>query len=286
MSGPRGSGSFIRRHRNSLSFASLILTAALMLLFNGPSMTVQPKDIGLSIWAGLQFSLTTVWTGIGNLFNAIGELQALREEFESSKERLSYYEGIERSLVELRQENRQLREQLGFQEALEWKSVAAQIIAKDPSNLSSALQIDRGFLHGLTVNQPVVAYQNGIYGLVGKVVHVGLASATVQPLTDVQSWISARLQSTRHEGLVTGQGNMSPFLRMLYVRKRAWPELKPGDLVVTTGFNSLYPRGISLGRIESISAKDYETSLEIDLDPVLDLGRLEYVFVLTEVPRE
>ena len=44
--------------------------------------------------------------------------------------------------------------------------------------------------------------------------------------------------------------------------------------------NSLYPKGIYIGKVRAIRAKEYDTSLELAIDPVVDFSRLEYVFVL------
>ena len=53
-----------------------------------------------------------------------------------------------------------------------------------------------------------------------------------------------------------------------------------GDLVVTSGFNGSYPDNIYIGKVKSISGKEYETSLRLELEPFVDFFRLEYVFVL------
>ena len=53
-----------------------------------------------------------------------------------------------------------------------------------------------------------------------------------------------------------------------------------GDLVVTSGFNGSYPENIYIGKVKSISGKEYETSLRLEIEPFVDFFRLEYVFVI------
>ena len=68
---------------------------------------------------------------------------------------------------------------------------------------------------------------------------------------------------------------------MDFVSKEAASRINCGDLVVTSGFNGSYPENIYIGKVKSISGKEYETSLRLELEPFVDFFRLEYVFVLS-----
>jgi rod shape-determining protein MreC len=81
-------------------------------------------------------------------------------------------------------------------------------------------------------------------------------------------------------GLVNGRGNPDSPLIMRYLKKRARDEIKIGDKVVASGENYNYPRDVPVGFVSGIRALDYETSLELDLEPIIDFSRLENVFVL------
>ena len=59
-------------------------------------------------------------------------------------------------------------------------------------------------------------------------------------------------------------------------------QVAAGDLVITSGMRSIFSEGIAIGTVETIQGKSYETSLELQLRPIVDFGRLEYVFVLKE----
>ena len=67
---------------------------------------------------------------------------------------------------------------------------------------------------------------------------------------------------------------------MTSIPKSARSALRVGDLVVTSGLSSIYPPDIYIGRVTSIGSKPWETSLSVDIEPVADFSRLEYVFVL------
>ena len=67
---------------------------------------------------------------------------------------------------------------------------------------------------------------------------------------------------------------------MKYIRKRVLDELHYGDVVVTSGENSNYMRDLPLGTISKITIVEYNSSLDIELTPVIDFSRLENVVVV------
>ena len=81
----------------------------------------------------------------------------------------------------------------------------------------------------------VVAYDHGLFGLVGKVEETGLNSSVVIPITNSRCFVAARLQNSRNEGLVSGADRDTSNLLMKYVNKKAASEMARGELVVTFG---------------------------------------------------
>jgi len=193
---------------------------------------------------------------------------------------------MDKNIEEIRRENELLKEQLEFSESFEISHIPAEIIAKDPVNIFSSFMINKGRRHGVSKGMPVTSYQNGIIGLVGKVAEAGYGSSLVLPIYDSTSYVAARFQSSRYEGLINGAGRNGKNLVMNYVKKTARVEIQNNDLIVTSGMESLYPKGIYIGRVQSITSREYNTSLEIEVLPVIDFSTLEFVFVLTEIDGE
>jgi len=187
---------------------------------------------------------------------------------------------LERSAADIRQENNRLRDQLGFSQTLSYRYIAAEIIGRDPDNLFSALALNRGKKNGVTSNMPVIAYQNGVETLVGKVVRSAQIESLVMPLYDSNSYISARLAESRIEGIVEGQGSPDAPLLLRFVRRRSRGEISIGEPIVTSGLGGVYPPGIILGRVSRVLYQDNDTSIEIEVDSSADFSRLEYVFVI------
>lgn len=270
---------FFSKHKTGTTFFLLFLCSIILLSISSEKVNFKPQNAGLTV-----FSLTqSAISGVGNFFsrtvNSINELNKLKQRYDESQQRLSEYRNIERNIVELKLENMNLREQLGFSERIGYNHLSAEIIGKDPGNYFNTITINRGKRDGVKHNMPVIAFQDGFQGLVGKVIHVGLHSSEVLPIFDSSCYVAARLQSSRYEGLVSGDGR-GKNVKMEYVKKYARNEIKYGDLVITSGMKSIYPKGIYIGRVREIGGKEYDTSLLLEIEPVIDFARLEYVFII------
>jgi rod shape-determining protein MreC len=271
---------FFTRHRRGATLVILVLVSFLCLLISNRAVVVKPKEIGMSVAGFFQKGLTGFFTWFGDTAGSIRQLRAAREELAAARARLQDMDEGTREVLELRRQNAALKDQLDFANTLPPERIAAEVVARDTDNLFSTLTINKGWRHGVKKGMPVVAWQGDREGLVGKVVLVGPGSSQVLPLYDPQCMVSARVDSTRDEGLVQGEGKDRGTIVMEYVKKIAKDKISYGDLVVTSGMGGLYPKGINIGRIRLITARPYETSLELQVEPIVDFDRLEYLFLL------
>ena len=271
---------FFSRHRRGATLAILILVSFICLLVANHSVIIKPKEIGLSVGGFFQKGFTGFFNWFGDTAGSIRQLRAARQELDDARLRLQDMDRITREILELRRQNAALKSQLDFAQTLPPERIAAEVIARDTDNLFSTLTINKGSRQGVTKGMPVVAYQGDLEGLVGKVVLVGPGSSEILPLYDPQCMVSARVDSTRDEGLVQGEGKDRGTIVMSYVKKIAKDKISYGDLVVTSGLGGLYPKGINIGRIRDIKAPTYETSLVLQVEPIVDFDKLEYLFLL------
>jgi rod shape-determining protein MreC len=263
-------------------FAILTIVSFLFLFFSTHSFIVNFRDVGLSFFSGMRNGVHKAASVASGTVLAVQELAVLREEYAELTSRMARYEQIERSAAEIQMENQRLREQLDFAQATAYKGIASEIIGKDPDNLFSALVINKGTHNGISVNMPVIAYQDGTQGLVGKVIQAGKFESLIMPLYDASCFVAARLSSSRHEGIVGGQGTQDAPLLMRFIQKWARSELNLGDVIISSGMGGVYPVGVTVGRVSKIQSQEYELSMEVELVPAIDFSRLEYVFVINE----
>jgi rod shape-determining protein MreC len=270
----------VRWGLSSYVFVALAVGSFSLLLFSTRSFIVDVKDVGLSLFSGMRGGIYEVSSLVSRTVLSIRELATLRREYVELTSRMARYEQLERTAAEIRQENLRLREQLGFSQSLNYLHIPAELIGKDPDNLFSALVINKGKYAGVENNMAVIAWQNGIQGLVGKVVQAGQFESLVMPVYDVSSFVASRFSVSRYDGIVEGQGSPEVPLRMRFIQKRARDEISYGDVIVSNGMGGVYPGGITVGRVNAIHYQEYEISMEVELESVIDFSRLEYVFVI------
>lgn len=262
----------------------LILISGASLIFSSGSFVVNFKKIGFSTISSIDKGVHFVTSGIGSVFTSVKELKRLQKDYNELVIKLENYEQMQRSNADIRKENERLKEQLDFSIVQVEQNIPAQIISRNLDNAYSYLTINKGSVNGIRKNMPVIAFQNGNQGLVGRVVQVGSFTSQIMPIYNVNCMVSARIQNTRDLGLVNGLGNFDQPLILQYIRKRVVDELSFGDIVVTSGENDNYNRDIPIGTISKITILDYNSSLRIELNPIIDFSRLETVFVVN--PKE
>ena len=263
-------------------FAALMLVSFSLLLFSTRSLMMNIQDAGLSVFSGARGRVDYLSSLVSQAFISVQELARLKSEYVELQERFARFERLERSAVEIYQENLRLREQLGFSESLSFRHIPAKLIGRDPDNLFSALVINKGRHSGVEKDMAVIAWQGGSQALVGKVIQARTFESLVMPLYDTSLSIAARFSSSRYDGIVEGQGDPETALRMRFIPKRARDEINYGDLIVSSGMGGIYPSGLNIGRVSGVSYREYEVSMEVELEPLIDFSRLEYVFVIEE----
>lgn len=66
---------------------------------------------------------------------------------------------------------------------------------------------------------PVIAFQDGVQGLVGRIIDVSMYTSKILPVFDKDSYVGARMMKVRYEGLVNGDGNKYGYLTMSYIKR-------------------------------------------------------------------
>ncbi|HEV2281065.1 MAG TPA: rod shape-determining protein MreC [bacterium] len=173
-------------------------------------------------------------------------------------------------------ENARLRALLGFKQQLPYRSLAARIVGRDPSQWFSTVLVDRGASEGVARDDPVITSD----GVVGHVVETQGSWARVLLVADPRSAVSVVLDRSREVGVVLGKGQT--LLKVTYLSRDA--DVRPGDLVLTSGLGPIYPRGLPVGSVVSVS----RTTMfqEAVVRPTSDLGHLEDVLIVLRGGRQ
>lgn len=273
-------GKIIVKYKSASLLLLLVSLSLISISLSTGQVNFSPKRIGSSVFSIFQITANATTNFFSNTFNSIGELKKLKSEQKSLLLQVQKYQLRDRKFLELKQENTRLKEQLDFKLSSDFKFTAAEIIAKDPGNIFLSYVLNKGSAHGIEVNMPVLAFQDGFQGLVGKVIETSLLTSKIILIIDNTSYVASRLLESRYDGLANGLGAKTSNIEMNYVSKTALKSINEGDLIISSGMQSIYPPGIYIGRIRNIEAPEWKTSLVLEIEPVIDFTKLEYVFIL------
>lgn len=260
----------------------MIAFSGISLGFSGGGFIVNFDKLGFTVFSSLQKAVHAVENVFTGTVTAVRDMAHLRSEYQQLTEKLKDYEFLQRNNTEIRKENERLKEQLDFATEIKYRNIPAQIIGRNPDSQYSGITLNKGARNEIKKGMPVIAVQAGNVGVVGRIITVGVGTSMMMPVYDVRCNISSRIQNTRDLGIVSGNGSSDGALSLKYIRKRVMDDFNYGDIVVTSGENGNYMRDIPVGRISKITVLDYDSSLNIELDPIIDFNRLENVLVIDQ----
>jgi rod shape-determining protein MreC len=180
----------------------------------------------------------------------------------------------EEELFRLRAEVRQLRGENALRAAAPFLPTvvgsAPVLLVERRAGLHSAL-VGIGSASGVGGGSPLAVPE----GLVGRVVVSGNTVSRAQLLLDASAAVGARISRTGELGIVRGDGRGGLVLNHVPTTSR----VRRGDLVESAGIDGIYPRGIPIGRVTSVSPGG-NLFLDIRVAPTAPFSRLTDVLVL------
>jgi rod shape-determining protein MreC len=170
-------------------------------------------------------------------------------------------------------ENRRLRRLLTLRDRLPLTTLPGEVIARE-GGWARSLTVNRGLTDEITRMTPAIVPE----GLVGRVVEVRRGTSVVKLLNDPASSVGATLQRTRTVGVV--EGDPRGTMRFKY-HARDGLAIQVGDLVVTSGAGGVFPKGIPIGRVQTIDDRGSALFHYAAVTPMVDFSRLEEVLLVT-----
>ena len=272
------------RRRNILFSILVILVVAAVVFFlilrNSNDISLAENGIG-SLFSRVQSAFTTVTGGVRNFVTRWHNYDVLEQEYNELS--LKYQEAS----LQLDAAQEAVRENERLKDSLEAHSryatldpIYARVIARAPGQWFETFSINRGKNDGVSTGMAVV---NGD-GLVGRVYEAGNNYAKVICIIDTRSAVACMVQSTRDNGIMRGEITQSAARAECYVYYL--PSLNnvvPGDTVITSGTDSLFPKGLHIGTVTAVSMDAGSEGSYAVVSPSVDFQHLEEVFVLREV---
>ncbi len=195
----------------------------------------------------------------------------LKEENQRLKDELSKLEDKEHQNNVLTEENTWLKTYLKIKtDHPALLMTDATIISRQSGNYATVLTLNRGSVHGIKRNMPVIT-ANGVFGYVSE---VSLDSCKVVSLVETASSLSAYTDRGNVVGVVEGDAVLreNGICKMTYIDASA--DIKIGDKVYTGGNGKIYPAGLLIGEISAIEADEYTRTLVASIKPAVDFENI------------
>jgi rod shape-determining protein MreC len=276
--------SFFSRYKNALVLVAVLLaqTIALAIQVKRPVEAGAPDGASVTL---LRHWVVAAVTPVEEFFHGIGhsvrgawsnyiDLRHTRQQNHELQDEVARLRLEQAAMAEDAIQGHRLQALLGFQEHYVATTVPAQVIGGSGSDASRVLYIDKGSNDGLRPDQAVITPD----GIVGKLRDVFPRTSQVQLINDQTSGAGVLLETTRIRGILrgslTGQiqiNNLTPDSR-----------IKAGEVVLTSGGDQVFPRGLKVGTIESIAPDpEHQPYTLIRVKPSANLFQLEEVLVIT-----
>src|SRR5581483_6087272 len=217
-------------------------------------------------------AIVRVQSGVSGIWHNYFYLRGVRQENRQLREQI---EQLQLEQVRLQQDANQahrLQTLLGFKEQFIAKTLAAQVIGSSGSDQSRTVYIDKGSRDGVKQEMAVISST----GVVGKVSAVYRTTSEVLLINDQQSGIGAILEQSRLQGVLKGKASGELVMDKIMSDE----SVKAGDKVMTSGGDLIFPKGLVIGTVAKIT-KGPEF-LEVSVKPAAALNRLEEVLVITQ----
>lgn len=281
---------FFSRYKNPLT-----LMAVLFIQVVGLATQVKRPEGAKPGTSGSGTRLIRVWTvtaftpiekmfvSTGHFFSSgwhnYADLRGVRKQNRELQDEVARLQMEQVRLKQDADQARRLQALLDFKEKFISKTVAAQVIGSSGTEQSRVITIDKGSNDHIKVDMPVITPD----GIVGKVKEVFPLSSQVLLINDHDSGAGVILESTRLQGIIKG----TPLGELQINDIMSDEKVEPGERVITSGGDRIYPKGYAVGRvISSTPDRDNDPFLAIKIKPAADLSRLEEVLVITKIAED
>ncbi|HNX69571.1 MAG TPA: rod shape-determining protein MreC [Candidatus Omnitrophota bacterium] len=259
------------------SYYFLIIPILLLILaFQFPQLNATAHAVfsaatkpAFTIADGARRVLYDIRYNTGNFVDAVGK----------QRQHLARIQDLESQLLryrEMDQENHRLKKLLGFSQSLVTPSIGVRVIGEDVTPWKKIVVLDKGSRQGIKRDMAIVAPE----GLAGRVLEVEPFTARAILLPDPDCRVSALTFVSRAQGVITGTGTEK--LQMRYLALDA--EIAVGEDVITSGIGSIFPKGLQIGKIESIERDGDGLHLLAVVIPTVPFSKLEEVLCLVSPP--
>lgn len=255
-----------------LIFLSIFLIFGSLIFFESKG-AFSKVDSGIGkVFSPIAGVFSNYGSGFIQFFSNFSKISSLQKENKDLSEKVTLLESEVSRMKSIAAETDSLKKELDFKKNSGFETITAEIAFFDPSQIRETIIINKGQKDGVRTKMAVTS--QGV--LVGRVSDVFDTTSKIILINDPLSTIPAIVENTNILGLAQGQLGIGIAMNQIPVQE----SIKEGQLAVTSGLGGELPKGLIIGRIETIEKKNnsiFQTAL---LRPLVDLRLLERVQVI------
>ncbi len=281
--------SIFSRFRSELVLAALLLAQVIGLASQMNRSHYGSREDGHHVRVARAWSAHTITPveavlkqmggSVRNAWHDYVDLRHIRQHDRDLQYQIDQLRLREASLAEDARQGQRLQRLLAFKQQYVGRTIAAEVVGTGGGDQTRILTLNKGFNDGLRADMAVITPD----GVVGKVRDVFSTSAQVLLLSDTSSGAGVVLTTTRSRGILHGTASGQLQISNLLPDDR----IKPGEPVVTSGGDRVFPRGLPVGNVKVVRADpEHQPYAAILIQPAANLDRLEEVLVVTDVAEQ
>jgi rod shape-determining protein MreC len=268
----------LTRYRNISILVGVLFLQVLGLAIQVKRNTENESSRLIRVWTvaavtPLEKGIVGLQNGVSGVWHNYLYLRGIRQENRNLQQEIQQLRLQQVRLSEDAAQAHRLQALLGFKEQFIAQTLAAQVIGTSGSEESRSVYIDKGEHNGIKRDMPVITAD----GIVGKVLRVYGSTAEILLISDQSSGAGAITEKSRLKGIVQG----TPSGDLLLQKIMSDEQVQVGDKLLTSGGDGIFPKGMPLGTVLSIS-KGKDSLLSVRVKPAANLNHLEEVLVITQ----
>lgn len=259
-----------------LAFFSLLAIALLIVDARFGTLSTLRQGIATVLYPA-QRALLVPRDLLGSAAGHFADIERLRNENAEMRRIEAANARVLLQAEQLASENVQLRQLLGMRERTPLRTTVAEVMYDARNVFSRTLVVDRGVQHGVRAGQPVI----DSHGVIGQVTRANPLSSEITLITDPNATVPIEIRRTGARTLAWG-GSVPGTVELRFLP--VVTDVREGDELVTSGLDGLFPPGLPVAKVSSVSPGSTSAFLHVQGLPAARVERTKLLLILLADP--
>lgn len=153
--------------------------------------------------------------------------------------------------------------------------LSARVAANSVSTQSNYIVLSRGKKQEFKIGMGIVDPNSAVVGII---TDVSEGYSVVMSLLHKDSRISGKLSKSGETGTLSWDGKIPNVITLNGISKGV--KISKGDSVITSGFSTTFPKGLLIGRVETVYNDNSSNSLILKIRTAANFYNLQYAYAI------